>query len=111
MGRYEHLPIYKQSFNLLVELHKLVPTFPKKYKFSLGSSIIEDLTQSIVLIIQINSTVDNKSLFVNLILILETIKIKIRIMKNLGIISTKLYFNLSEKLISLLKQAEGWKKK
>lgn len=43
MGRYEHLPIYKQSFNLLVELHKLVPTFPKKYKFSLGSSIIEDL--------------------------------------------------------------------
>jgi hypothetical protein len=46
MAQHEHLPLYKQTFNLLVEFHKLIPNFPKKYKFELGSQIIKDLTNS-----------------------------------------------------------------
>ena len=55
MAKYEYLPLYKQSYSLLLEFHKLVPTFPKKYKFSLGGGVITDLTQGVILIIQINS--------------------------------------------------------
>jgi hypothetical protein len=111
MAQFEHLPLYRQTFSFLVEFHKLVPDFPKKYKFELGSIIIKDLTKSCLLIIEINSSQNKNKLLKDLILILEKVKIQIRILKCLDIISKNLYFNLSEKLIQLLKQCEGWRKK
>jgi hypothetical protein len=110
MAQYEHLPLYKQTFNLLVEFHKLIPNFPKKYKFELGSQIIKDLTNSTIMIIQINSSLEKKELLTKLIIILEKIKLQIRILKALEVLSRNLYFNLSEKILSILKQCEGWKK-
>ena len=66
MSRFEHLPIYKQAYNLLVEFHKLVPSFPKKYKFEIGSKIISDLTESILIIIEVNSKINKKELIENI---------------------------------------------
>ncbi len=110
MSRFEHLPIYKQAYSLLVEFHNLVPNFPRKYKFEIGSKIINDLTESILIIIEINSKINKKELIEKLILIFEKVLLQIRIIKSLEIISKELYFNLSDKIIQLLKQSEGWKK-
>lgn len=111
MAQFEHLPIYKQAYSLLVEFHKLVPTFPKKYKYTLGSEIIQDLTKGIILIIQTNSKKDKNEMFEEMILLFEKVKLQIRILKSLDVLSKNLYFNLSDKIISILKQCEGWKRK
>ena len=111
MAKYEHLPIYKQSYSLLVEFHKIVPKFPKKYKFSIGSEIISDLTNNIIKIIEINSASDKKPLFDELIRKSEKIKIQIRILKSLEVISKKQYFDLSGRILQIIKQSEGWKSK
>ena len=110
MAQFEHLPIYKQSYNLLVEFHKLLPNFPKKYKFTIGSEIINDLTKGIVMIIQINRRKEKSDLLEDLILLFEKVKLQIRLLKGLEVISKELYFNLSDKIIQILKQCEGWKK-
>lgn len=110
MAQFEHLPIYRQAYALLIEFHKLVPTFPKKYKFEIGSSIIKDLTDSCIFIIQINSLSSKKEKIQDLILLFEKIKLQIRVCKTLEIFSKNCYFALSKRIIDLLKQAQGWLK-
>lgn len=110
MAQFEHLPIYRQSFNLLVEFHKLLPNFPKKYKFTIGSEIINDLTKGIVMIIQTNRKNEKSYLLEDLILLFEKVKLQIRLLKSLEVISKELYFNLSDKIIQILKQCERWRK-
>jgi hypothetical protein len=109
-AQFEHLPLYKQTFNLLVEFHKLISIFPKKYKFAIGVPIINDLTNSIIMIIEVNNKKEKIEKLNELILLFEKIKLQIRLLKSLEIISKQLYFNLSDKIIQILKQCEGWKK-
>lgn len=110
MAQFEHLPIYKQTYNLLVEFHKLLPNFPKKYKFIIGGEIISDLNKGIVMVIQINRKTDKADLLEELILLFEKVKIQIRLLKSLDVVSKELYLKLSDKIIQILKQCEGWKK-
>jgi len=111
MARFEHLPIYKQSYKLLLEFNLLVPELPKKYKYIIGVKILDNLNDVLLKIIQINSRKDKLNLFEDLILLFESIKIQIRLLKDLKLISIKKYFEVSDKIIQLLKQSEGWFKK
>ena len=111
MAQYEHLPIYRQTYSLLLEAHNLLSICPKKFKFSLCNNVVDDLTCSLLLIIKINSKKEKSELLFDLILLFEKIKIQIRLLKSLDIISKKLYFKFSEEIVELLKQSEGWKKK
>ena len=45
MAKFEHLAIYKAAYDLLVQLHKLHPTFPKAYKYTVGQSLLETFEQ------------------------------------------------------------------
>jgi hypothetical protein len=39
MALYNHLPVYKTSYDLLVELFRFVKDFSRDYKFTLGESM------------------------------------------------------------------------
>lgn len=39
MSRYEHLPIYKKAFDLLVYLEGAIRHFPRYHKYTLGTDI------------------------------------------------------------------------
>lgn len=40
MAIYLHLPVYKASYDLLVELFKFTKDFNREYKYTLGESIL-----------------------------------------------------------------------
>ena len=110
MARFVHLPIYKQTYSLYLEFSILVPSLPKKYKFIIGVRVLDILNKSLLKIIQINSKKDKMALFEDLILLFEDVKIQIRLLKDLQLISSKKYFDLADKVVQLLKQSEGWSK-
>ena len=39
MAQYQHLPIYKTTYELLVVVTRATAGFPKAYKYSLGEKI------------------------------------------------------------------------
>ena len=39
MVNYEHLPLYKSSYDLLIDLYGKIKNFPKEYKYSLGEQL------------------------------------------------------------------------
>ena len=110
MAKYENLEIYKSAYDFVLELHKLYPNFNRKYKYSLCDKLINDATDVVVLIVEINNKREKEGEFEGLILKLERIQIQIRLLKSLNVIKTNTYLYLSKLLISIKKQLGGWKK-
>lgn len=114
MSRYSHLPIYISAMDLLRELYKRVPKFNKQYKYFLGGELMKYSTKIVSLIMDINNEKDKEeriSLVNNLDSNIEMLMVHTRIshdLKQLG--SDDSYMFLSEKMVNLSKQTEGWKK-
>ena len=41
MARYKHLPIYKVTYDLLMQITKITRSFPKDFKYSLAATLRE----------------------------------------------------------------------
>ena len=106
MAKFEHLNIYKKAYDLLIVYHKISTQFPKAHKYTLGQSVIETLEKSILEIITVNN--QTKKNFTHLLLLLEQVKLKTRLLKSLAVISKKTYCFLFEEIVNLLRQAQGW---
>ena len=114
MAQYSHLPIYNKAFTILLELYQRTPKFGKQYKYLLGGEMLKNSINIIKLIIKANGERDKKErtiMIENICLIAEVLIIHLRIaneLKQLG--GQKSYLYLSEMVVDLSKQAEGWKK-
>lgn len=45
MAQYEHLPIYKQTYDILLRTMVATKDFPREYKFTLGQKIKDELIE------------------------------------------------------------------
>ena len=50
MAQYQHLPIYKVTYELLQQITKVTKDFPRDYKHSLGSKLREEAVDLVVFI-------------------------------------------------------------
>ncbi len=56
MARYQHLPIYKLSYELLARVMAVTKEYPRDHKFTLGQKIRDEIISLIVLIYRANSS-------------------------------------------------------
>jgi hypothetical protein len=114
MSKYSHLPIYIDAGNLLKEFYLRIPKFDKQYKYLLGGKLVEYSTNTVAIIMEINNsrdTAERQRLIMDLEKNIEMMLVYIRISFDLKQINSgDSYMFLSEKIINILKQAEGWKK-
>lgn len=114
MAQYSHLPIYNLAYEVLKEFYLRIPKFSKQYKYVLGERLTTASIEIIHLILETNNTYGNekrKVLLSNLVWQVESTIIYLRLaneLKQLG--GERSYLFLLEKVVSLSKQAEGWKK-
>lgn len=111
MARYEHLPIYKAAFDLAVHMEKLVKNFSRYHKYTLGTELRNASRAILERIIEANDTPEKRSLLLELRHDLERFKVLSRLCHESGGFSgTRAYLNVSEKLVGISKQNEGWLK-
>jgi hypothetical protein len=114
MSRYSHLPIYVEAQRILLEFYNRIPKFDKQYKYFLGGKLIEYSTNIVAVIMEINNSRDKQeriNLMHQLEKNLDMLLVYTRIAYDLKQIkSDDSYMFLSEKIINVLKQSEGWKK-
>lgn len=110
MAQYQHLPIYKTAYDLLVELMNTTKDFPRDFKFSLGEKIQNHVIELLVLIYKANSTKDKKDFICEIINQVQFLDLFLRISFDLKIIPQARYCVLIEKTYSIAKQAQGWLK-
>ena len=49
MAQYQHLPIYKQTYDILLRTMTATKDFPREYKYTLGQKIKDELIELVVM--------------------------------------------------------------
>ena len=110
MATYDHLPVYKVSYELLVELFRFTKDFSREYKYTIGESIKKEILEMIRNIYRANSTQSKKDILQSARENIETIRLFLRLLKDLQQISIKKFVFLNEKIESVSKQLTAWQK-
>ena len=58
MARYNELPVYKASYDLLLEIFRFTKNISKEFKYTVGESLKKETTKLITLIYRANSKKD-----------------------------------------------------
>ena len=109
MATYDNLPVYKDSYDLLLLVFEVVKKFDKQYKYTLWDKIKNEIIELITSIYRANSSFENR--WTNIKKSreqIEVLKLYIRLSKDLKIIDIKKYANISLKVESLSKQLFAW---
>ena len=110
MAKYEHLPIFQKSFDLMVRVYEETHNFSQEYKYSLGQKIEDVCLELLDWIIIANSEKDKKPCLGKANQQVERLRIYIRLCHSLNIISKKKYEVLSKYIDEIGRMAGGWLK-
>jgi hypothetical protein len=90
---------------------QLVPTFPKAYKYTLGSKLQEELIELISLIFKANVHQQKKTDYLQQAREhLEVVRLLFRLANDLKLVDLKQFVNLQKMIESVSKQLYGWQK-
>ena len=101
MAQYEHLPIYKKAFDLLVYFERIVKNFSRYHKYTHGSALRNIAQEVVMLIIRANNSQEKGPVLQEVRIKLEELKVVIRICKEIKAFSN---FNSFETSINLVRR-------
>ena len=110
MAQYEHLPIYKQTYDLLLRIMTATKNFPREYKYTLGQKLKDEVIELVVLIYRANSVQDRQSHISAILERVQVVQLMIRLAHDMKILPRRHYAALAEITDTLARQAGGWLK-
>ena len=112
MATYDNLPVYKASYDLLVEIFSFVKTFSKEYKYTIGEEIKKEAMSIIRMVYRANSSIQNrKEYLIEARTHVETLRLYLRLARDLRQIGLKKFVALNENIESISKQLYFWSTK
>jgi uncharacterized ferritin-like protein (DUF455 family) len=111
MATYDELPVYKASYDLLLDIFRLCKNFSREYKYTVGESLKKETLDLIMLIYRANSKRDKWQTLQSAREKIEVIRLFIRLLKDLQQISLKKFVFINKRVESVSKQLTGWQKK
>lgn len=109
MARYQHLPVFQDTYDLAIEIHKRVENFPRVHRYSIGEKIKNISFDLLDLIIRANSAKNKKDDLHEAERILEKLKVYIRLTYDLKIVGQKGFEFLVKKMDEIGRQVNKWK--
>jgi len=110
MALYNFLPVYKHSYDLLIDLFKFTKELKREYKYTIGEDIKKETVAMIRNIYQANSSASKKSFIQAARENLETIRLYLRLSKDLKQINIKNFVKINEKIELISKQFFLWQR-
>lgn len=108
MAQYQHLPIYKLTYDILLRIMQITKNFPREYKYTLGQKLRDEIIDLVILIYRANSAKDKTEFLSMIVDRVQLIQLLIRLCHDIRILQRKHYADLAEKTDSLARQAQGW---
>ena len=110
MAIYLHLPVYKASYDLVLETFKVIKEFNREYKYTLGESIKKEAIEMITDIFRANSNYSKKPYIEKAREKIETIRMSFRLARDLGQVGLKRFVDINEKIEDISKQLSAWQR-
>jgi len=108
MAIYTCLPVYKVSYDLLLEIFKFTKNLSREYRYTLGEDIKKETIELIINVYRANKSYSKKEFIQGARENTEIIRLLIRISKDLKLVSLKRFVGLNEKIESISKQLAAW---
>ena len=108
MALYYSLPVYRDTYQLILLLFKLVKEFPREYKYTLGQDMRRDTMRLIRHIYRANRGEDRKEHLQDFADDFELVKLQVRLSQDLRLISPKQFSEVILLMDSIGKQISGW---
>ena len=110
MAQYEHLPIYKQTYDILLRTMVATKDFPREYKYTLGQKLRDELIELVVMIYRANTTMDKRKHIETILERIQAVQLLMRISHDMKILARSHYAALAQMTDILGRQAQGWLK-
>jgi len=110
MAIYYDLPVYKKTYDLILELFNLSSNLPKAYKYTLGERIQLDAIEVIINIYKANASIEKLEYISKSREHIEIIRLMIRILYDTKQINLKRMIVINKKIEEISKQLVGWQK-
>ncbi|MDR1716006.1 MAG: four helix bundle protein [Prevotella sp.] len=112
MAIYENLPVYKQAYDLLLEIYGMSKNMSRDYRFTIGEEVKKRVMDLMVCIYHANSSMneDKAAHLKKAREYIVEIKLYIRLLSDLKQISVRKLAVLTEKTESISKQLTAWAK-
>ncbi|HOK20633.1 MAG TPA: diversity-generating retroelement protein Avd [Candidatus Paceibacterota bacterium] len=107
----DDLIIFQKTYDLILWIFPMINRFPKKQRFVLGQQIENELLGIIKDIILVNNERNKTEILKRISVRLDTLRILIRLAKDLKFLSIKQYENAAVKMNEIGKLLSGWMKK
>ena len=111
MALYYNLPVYKESYDLLLQVFDAVKKTAREYKFTLGERLKNEATDLLVAIFEAskNTLLSEKIGFISKAQnCLEKIRLYTRLFKDLNVLGVTIQVTINQKIESISKQLTQW---
>jgi len=110
MAIYLHLPVYKASYDLLIEIFGAIKDFNREYKYTLGENIKREAIEMVTDIYRANSSFSKASHIEKAREKIETVRIFFRLTMDLRQVNLKRFVEINEKIENISKQLTAWER-
>ncbi|GHS99030.1 hypothetical protein FACS189421_08720 [Bacteroidia bacterium] len=110
MATYDNLPVYKQTYDLLLQLFRVCQNMERDFKFTLGENIKKEIIELIINVYRANCR-DNMEKLPLLRCAqenVEVVRLLLRLLNDLKQIGLKEFIAANEKIESVSKQMSAW---
>ena len=109
MALYYDLPVYKDTYRLILMIFEFTRDFPREYKFTLGQDMKRDGLVLVRSIYRANKTKEKREHLEQFLDDFEILKLEVRLCTDLRILSVKKQSQLAEIMEGIGKQITGWR--
>ena len=110
MALYYDLPVYRDTYKLILKIFECTKDFSKEYKYTLGQDMKRDALKLVRSIFRANKSVQKKEHLDDFMDDFELIKLEIRLCTDMKVLPIKKQAELSLLMDSIGKQITGWSK-
>ncbi len=110
MAQYQHLPIYKATYDLLQRIMVATKAFPREYKYTLGQKLKDEAMDLVVLIYRANTRQDREAHVAEILERIQLVEVMMRLAHDMRVMPRGHYVGLAEMTDSIARQAQGWLK-
>ena len=109
MALSHELPIYKDTYKLILLIFKRTKDFSREYKYTLGQDMKRDSIRLVRSIYRANRSRDKRQYLEEFLDNFEILKLEVRLSADLKLLSIKHLSEISKMLDIIGKQATAWK--
>lgn len=110
MALYDELPVFKASYDLLLDIFRFTANFTREYKYTVGERLKNHTLDLISLVYKANTAKSKAEIIQQAREQVELIRLLIRALKDLQQISLKSFITINKQVENVSKQLTGWQK-